>query len=175
VEVFDQNDELLAVATILTLVQKESPFPEITREYIKTALNRLQENSSAQWGLMGPQHMVEHLIFHYRTALGKLPTEIITPEDKLEKYQESLWNYLAMPKDFKHPLLDSDKPCELEFQSLGEAKSALLDLWEEYQNWFKAHPGMETPNAVFGMLDKWHWDLLSRKHLDHHFRQFGLL
>jgi oxepin-CoA hydrolase/3-oxo-5,6-dehydrosuberyl-CoA semialdehyde dehydrogenase len=175
VEVFDQENELVAVATILTLVQKKSPFMEFTKENLSAGLLRLKEDSAAAWGLMKPQHMVEHLIFHFRTALGQLPTEIKTSEDKLEKYKEGLWNYQMMPREFKHPLLDAEKPADLEFASLAEAKTALLNLWDEYQAWFKANPGLETPNAVFGMLDKFHWDLLGRKHIDHHFRQFGLI
>ena len=175
VEVFDQDDALVAVATILTLVQKKSPFMEFTRENVQKGLAGLKENTPAHWGGMGPQHMVEHLIFHFRTALGQIPTEVKTAEDRLEKFQEGLWNYHAMPRDFKHPNLDPDKASELEFASLSEAKTALLSLWDEYQAWFKANPGKETPNAVFGLLDKWHWDLLGRKHFDHHFRQFGLI
>ena len=175
VEVFDQENELVAVATVLTLVQKKSPFMEFTRENLASGLARLREDAKAEWGLMGPQLMVEHLIFHFRTALAMLPTQVITPEEKLEKYQESLWNYLSMPRDFKHPLLDPEKTAAPEFATMGEAKAALLVLWDEYQSWFKANPGMETPNAVFGMLDKFHWDLLGRKHIDHHFRQFGLI
>lgn len=175
VEVFDQENELVAVATILTLVQKKSPFMEYTRENLEKGLARLREDSQAKWGLMGPQHMAEHLIFHFRTALGRLPVEVKTPEDKIEKYQEGLWNYQFMPRDFKHPLLDPEKPAPLEFSDLSEAKKQLLCIWDEYQSWFKSNPDLETPNAVFGMLDKFHWDLLGRKHLDHHFRQFGLL
>ena len=175
VEVFDQENQLVAVATILTLVQKKSPYMEFTRENLESGLAHLYEDTRAQWGLMTAQHMVEHLIFHFRTALGQLPTEIKTPEEKIEKFQESLWNFQVMPKNFKHPLLNPDEAAPLEYTSLKEAKSALLELWDAYQAWFKANPGMETPNAVFGMLDKFHWDLLGRKHLDHHFRQFGLI
>ena len=30
-------------------------------------------------------------------------------------------------------------------------------------------------NAVFGYIEKYEWYLLERKHLNHHFKQFGLL
>jgi len=43
------------------------------------------------------------------------------------------------------------------------------------QHFFNENPGIKTKNSVFGNLDKFHWDLLSRKHYNHHFRQFGLV
>ncbi|MEL6848719.1 MAG: phenylacetic acid degradation bifunctional protein PaaZ, partial [Bacteroidota bacterium] len=57
-EILDQDGELVAVATILTLVQKKNPFMEITRENIVDKLNALTEDTSARWGMMTPQHMV---------------------------------------------------------------------------------------------------------------------
>lgn len=175
VEVFDQEDALIAVATILTLVQKKSPFLEFEQGNISRLLQNLGAETPARWGLMSAQHMVEHLVFHFRTAMNQIPTEVITPEEKIEKWQESLWNYIPMPPDYKHPKLDKENPMPLEFKNLEEAKSALLAAWREYDLFFKTHPGIKTNNAVFGPLDKWHWDLLGRKHLNHHFRQFGLV
>ena len=32
-----------------------------------------------------------------------------------------------------------------------------------------------TKNAVFGILDKFEWDLVHTKHFNHHFEQFGLI
>lgn len=175
VEVFDQNDELVAIATILTLVQKKSPFVPFDLATLSQALKKLDASSQARWGIMSAQHMVEHLIFHFRTAMGQISTEIVTPEDRIEKFQESLWNYIPMPPDFKHPKLDPERPMPLEFASLEEAKAALLNAFDAYEKFFKENPDAKTPNAVFGMLDKWHWDLLGRKHFHHHLHQFGLI
>ena len=101
-EVFDQDGELVAMATILTLVQKKSPFVEMDRQTIEEKLDALTENSKAAWGILTPQHMVEHLEFNYQLALGNIPCEIYTPEDKLEKYQDSLWNYRANGKNLNN-------------------------------------------------------------------------
>lgn len=175
VEVFDQNDELAAVATILTLVQKKSPFLEFTKEAIAQNLKKLTVESKGKWGIMTPQHMVEHLVFHFRTAMGQIETAVKTPEDRLDKWQESLWNYIEMPQDFKHPNLNPESPMPLEFTNLEDAKAALLASWDEYQAYFKSNTGIKNNNAVFGPLDKSHWDLLGRKHFHHHFKQFGLI
>jgi oxepin-CoA hydrolase/3-oxo-5,6-dehydrosuberyl-CoA semialdehyde dehydrogenase len=175
VEVFDQDDELVAVATILTLVQKKSPFIEFTKANVLGILSRLSDKTTAKWGMMTPQHMVEHLIFHFQTAMGQIEMTVTTPEEKLEKWQESLWNYIPMPENFKHPKLDPEAPMPLSFGSLKEAIQALDKAFDDYQAYFKTNPGVTNPNAVFGHLDKTHWDLLGRKHFDHHLKQFGLI
>lgn len=175
VEVFDQNDELVAVATILTLVQKKSPFFPFEKAAVMGALGRLNPDTQAKWGMMTPQHMVEHLVFHFRTAMGQIQLDVVTPEDRLEKWQDSLWNYIAMPQNYKHPKMDPEKVMPLEFNSLPEALMALSTTWDEYLAYFKANPDARNNNAVFGALDKVHWDLLGRKHFDHHLRQFGLI
>ena len=175
VEVFDQDDALVAVATILTLVQKKSPFMAFNKAEIMARISKLSDSGKANWGLMGPQHMVEHLIFHFQTAMGQIETTVVTPEEKLEKWQDSLWNYIAMPPDFKHPKLDANAPMPLIFSNLNEAKMALEKAFDDYQVYFKTNPEAKNSNAIFGLLDKIHWDLLGRKHFDHHFRQFGLV
>jgi oxepin-CoA hydrolase / 3-oxo-5,6-dehydrosuberyl-CoA semialdehyde dehydrogenase len=175
VEVFDQENELCATATILTLVQKKCPFQDFTKANIEAALNKLTENTKGQWGLMTPQHMVEHLKVQFDLAVGKKVEEIKTPENKIEVYQDSLFNYRAMPKESKHPLMNPDQPEALVYENLDAAKTALLNGFDEYQAFFKENPDALTASAVFGTLDKELWDLLHRKHFHHHFLQFGLI
>jgi oxepin-CoA hydrolase/3-oxo-5,6-dehydrosuberyl-CoA semialdehyde dehydrogenase len=175
VEVFDQKSELVAIATILTMVQKKSPFMAFTKANVIKGLAKLAANTPAQWGILAPQHMVEHLEYFMLMAIGKVETNITTPEKYLERTQESLFNYRSMPKDFKHPLLKKAALEDLRFDSLEAAKEALLASIDAYETFFKENPGIQTPNTVFGMLDKQLWDLVNRKHFDHHFEQFGLL
>lgn len=173
-EVFDQDGELVAMATILTLVQKKSPFHEVDRDYLENCLAKLTEDAQPKWGIMTAQHMVEHMEFMTQVAMGKVLTEIVTPEKYIEKYQESLFNYREMPPSFDHPSLRKGKTEDLRFESLAAAKAAYLQAYDEYQVLFKENPTLETPNAVFGNLDKELWDLLNRKHVHHHFTQFGI-
>ena len=80
-----------------------------------------------------------------------------------------------MPRSFDHPLLKEKELEELRFANLSEAKAGLLSAIDDYETFFKDNPGIETPNTVFGMLDKQLWDLMNRKHFHHHFSQFGLV
>ena len=94
VEVFDTADELVAIATILTMVQKkQTVFTEMTESTIKSCLNRLQADDKPAWGTMTAQSMVEHLEYTYRIASGEIQDfEIATPEKILEKVNETLYN-----------------------------------------------------------------------------------
>ena len=177
VEVFDTEDEMVAFATILTMVQKkQTTFVEMTSESIPFYLSKLSENTKAKWGIMTPQHMVEHLEFTYRIASGEMQNfDIATPEEYLEKTQETLWNYKPMPKDFQMPLMQKGKVEPLQHPDLDTAKQKMLEAREEYVEFFKENPDALHKNAVFGFLNRYEWYLLERKHLNHHFNQFGLI
>ena len=176
VEVFDQEDELVAVATILTMVQKKNPFVQINRNNIQNYLYKLKEDTKPSWGIMTAQHMVEHIEMQFRMATGEINDfEITTPEEYIEKVVEILYNHKPMPKEHKHPLLKTDEVEELVHANLEEAKAKLLEAYDAYEAYFKENPDTTTKNTVFGMLSKFEWDLLSVKHLNHHFTQFNLL
>lgn len=177
VEIFDQEDELVAVATVLTMVQKkQTTFVEMNRETIEACLSRLTENSKPAWGNMTPQNMVEHLEESYRIATGEIHDfEIATPEEYLEKAQAVLWDYNKMQRGFNFPLYEEGKNPPLKHPDLATAKQKLLEAREAYLAFFKENPEAKTKNVVFGYLTKYEWYLLERKHLNHHFEQFGLL
>lgn len=177
VEVFDTEDEMVAFATILTMVQKkQTTFVEMTSESIPFYLSKLSESTQPKWGTMTPQHMVEHLEFTYRIASGEMQNfDIATPEEYLEKTQETLWNYKPMPRDFQMPLMQKGKLEPLEHPDLDTAKQKMLEAREEYIEFFKENPDALNKNAVFGYLNRYEWYLLERKHLNHHFNQFGLI
>lgn len=175
VEVFDQENELVAMATVLTLVQKKSPFFEVSRNNLVAILDQLSEDTQPKWGRMTAQHLVEHLEYFTRMALGEVPTHIETPEERIERFQESLYSHRKMPVKFEHPLLRKGETEDLRFGSLAEAKEAYLKAYDEFEAYFKENPEAKTPNTIFGMLDKELWDLLNRKHLTHHLEQFGMM
>lgn len=173
-EIFDQDGELVAMATILTLVQKKSPFPTITKSYLQEKLNALTESTQPKWGLMTAQHLVEHFEFFMQQALGKIPCEIKTPEKYLEETQDSLWNYRSMPKKFDHPVLRKGEVEDLRFGSLEEAKMEFWKSYEELELFFKENPKATVPSNVFGNVTRYEWKLMEGKHYALHFEQFGI-
>ncbi len=174
-EILDEDGELVAFATILTLVQKKCPFTEINEESIAESFSKLTADSKPQWGIMSAQHMVEHLEHFLKMAVGEIPGEVVTDERHLEKIQASLFNYNDMPKEFDHPLLKKGETEDLRFEDLDAAKAGLMTAFQAYEDYYRDNPEALHPNPVFGTLDKELWDLLNRKHFNHHFKQFNLI
>lgn len=177
VEIFDEEDELVAVVTILTMVQKkQDTFVEMTDGIIQTCLGKLTNNTKPKWGTLSPQEMVEHLEYTYRIASGEIQDfDISTPEKILEKVHATIYNYDKMPREYDFPLAEKSQIKELKHPDLDMAKEKMLEARVQYLQFFKDHPEAILKNIVFGELNKYEWYLLERKHLNHHFEQFNLL
>ena len=173
----DKDSPLVAVATILTMVQKKQEvFVEMTDDKIAECLSKLNEDTKPQWGIMTPQHMIEHLEYTYKIAAGEIQDfEISTPEKILEKVKNSLYNYNKFPHNSQFPLLEKDTLDELKHDDLTTAVESFVKQREAYLNYFKENPDATLNNMVFGELNRYEWYLMERKHLNHHFEQFGLL
>ncbi len=177
VEVFDAEDELVAVATILTMVQKkQETFVEMTDEKIQECLTKLKDDTKPKWGIMTPQHMVEHLEYTYRIASGEIQDfEVATPEKILEKVHASLYNYEKFPRNTNFPSLEKNTLDTLKHPDLSTAIEKFIEQRETYKTFFKENPDAKLKNLVFGALNRYESYLLERKHLNHHFEQFSLL
>ncbi len=177
VEVFDAEDELVAIATILTMVQKkQETFVEMTDEKIQECLNNLKEDAKPKWGIMTPQHMIEHLEYTYKVASGEIKDlEITTPEKILEKVHNSLYNYEKFPKNSNFPMLEKDTLDTLKHDDFVTSVTKFKEARENYKTYFKENPDAKLNNLVFGELNRYEWYLMERKHLNHHFEQFGLI
>ncbi len=176
-EVFDADDELVAIATVLTMVQKkQTTFVEMTEDKIHECLGKLTADSKAVWGTMSAQHMVEHLEYTYRIASGEIQDfEVATPEKILEKVHATLYNYKKMPRAYDFPLAEKSEITELNHPDLETAKEKFWEAREAYLQYFKENPDAITKNVVFGELNRFEWTLVDRKHLNHHFEQFNLI
>ncbi|RED43260.1 oxepin-CoA hydrolase/3-oxo-5,6-dehydrosuberyl-CoA semialdehyde dehydrogenase [Winogradskyella eximia] len=190
VEVFDANFEnrpeskktekdspLVAVATILTMVEKkQETLVEMTEDKINACLSALQEDMKPEWGIMTAQHMIEHLEYTYKIASGEIQGfEIATPSTILDKVHNSLWNYDKFPKNSQFPQLEKDTLEPLKHPDLATAIEKFKAQREKYIEFFKENPEAKLKNLVFGELNKYESYLLERKHLNHHFEQFGLI
>ena len=176
-EIFDADDELVALATVLTMVQKkQETFVEMTDDKIQECLNKLKAEAKPKWGIMTPQHMLEHIEYTYRIASGEIQNfDIATPEKILEKVHNSLYNYEKFPLNSRFPLLEKDTLDTLKHPDLATAITAFQKARENYLIYFKENPDAMLNNMVFGEMNRYEWYLLERKHLNHHFEQFNLL
>jgi oxepin-CoA hydrolase/3-oxo-5,6-dehydrosuberyl-CoA semialdehyde dehydrogenase len=55
------------------------------------------------------------------------------------------------------------------------AKAKFFEAREAYKTFFKENTEAILKNMVFGELNRYESYLLERKHLNHHFEQFGIL
>ncbi len=156
--------------------KKQEVFVEMTEDKIQDCLYKLTADAKPKWGIMTPQHMIEHLEYTYKIASGDIQDfEISTPEKILEKVHNSLYNYDKFPKNSRFPLLEKDTLDTLKHSGLGIAIENFKAQREKYLEYFKENPDTKLNNMVFGELNKYEWYLLERKHLNHHFEQFDLL
>lgn len=177
VEVENQREEVVCVATILTLVAKKSPFIELKNDVVEEALSGLTENTIPKWGKMKPQQMIEHVEMGLLLSIGDPEADkCYTPDDQLEMFQDFLYTHQKMPREYKAPFLPEDGSLpELRHKNLQTAKESLLDTLNRFRIYYKEFPEAEHLNYVYGMMNKDMAYLLHRKHLTHHFEQFGLI
>ena len=176
-EIFDADNELVALATVLTMVQKkQQTFTEMTEAKIEELVSKMKPDMVPKWGIMSPQHMIEHLEYTYKIAAGEIQDfEIATPEKILEKVHNSLYNYDKFPRNSKFPQLDKDSLDTLKHPDFKTAVEKFKLQRKKYLTFFEEHPEATLNNIVFGELNRYEWYLIERKHLNHHFEQFGLL
>ncbi|MFA0962745.1 hypothetical protein AB9P05_13165 [Roseivirga sp. BDSF3-8] len=149
---------------------------ELNRDKVNDYLAKLEPGQQPRWGMMTPQHMVEHLEDVVNASSNKIPLEVVTPEDKLARYKEKgLLSPDNWPVNTRSPLLEQDKLRELRHSNLDEARTSLSKAMEEYDDYFVKNPGTQTNNAVFGALNYEEWQQFHFKHFRHHFQQFGLM
>lgn len=177
VEVVNQRDEIVCVATILTLVAKKSPFVDLKTKEIQKILNNLTENSERKFGLMTPQLMVEHLEEVLRNGFGQLnPSDFPEiPADKLEVLQDWIYTNQKIRPGAQYPMLKDGEMPVLRFKNLDQAKEKLIETLKEYLIYYRENPLVEHYHPRFGMLNKEMMELFHRKHFTHHFEQFGLV
>jgi len=147
-----------------TLYQKE-----IVSEIVDRS-NKLTPETQRVWGTMRVDQMLAHCTVGMQTATG-------------EKFLQSNI-FLRMIGSLLKSQTTNDKPirkgspthpgfiiCNTE--SFEREKQILLSLIQKF------HSGGESncttnPHAFFGKLNPTQWGSLMYKHLDHHFRQFGV-
>lgn len=154
-------------------ISKKHMFQFFTHE-MQECMDDVTEELTAEWGMMTPQHMVEHLVFALRMSNGNLKEAVYTPEEKLPKYLLFLDTDMAMTHNYKSPVMPREELMPLQFADLAEAKAAFWQEWADFEDMFSDFPDAETNNPVYGALNHEQWLKLHYKHFVHHFVQFGL-
>ena len=147
----------------------KSLFNEGTFSEIEERLHKLDANSSAQWGKMSPAQMAAHcqrplIMLLGRDTFGLKPNFLIKLLFKPMMYSDKLWKKnMPTMKFFK---VEDTRDFNKELNSL----KSLLE--EVNQHRKSNNPWPKHP--VFGKMTDEQWGKMQYKHLDHHFRQFGV-
>ncbi len=177
VEVVNQRDEVVCVATILTLVAKKSPFVELNFKKIEKLLNGLTENSERKFGELSPQLMVEHLEEVLRNGFGNLKAEDFPeiPAEHLEKLQDWLYTDKKIRTGAQYPLLKEGEMPQQKLKNLDQAKTQLVETLKEFLVFWRENPTEKKFHPRFGAINKEMMELFQRKHFTHHLEQFNLM
>ena len=138
-------------------------------------LENIKADTTATWGKMNAQQMVEHVIAFFNVSTEKIKFGLVTPEEHLPKFKE----FLLSDKQFREntkapPTVIGEEPLSLRYSSYEEAVEKLHKAVEYFETYFKDDPEKKTMHPVFGLLNFDEWVLLHYKHVTHHLRQFGV-
>lgn len=138
-----------------------------TRRELQERLGRLTAQSERQWGTMTAPRMVAHLVDAMRMATG----EIQVPSKKLPirftPLKQLIIYALPFPKGAPTaPQLVSRAPASWASEC-ATLETMLQQLPDRRRSLAPEHP-------AFGALTAKQWGVLIYRHMDHHFRQFGV-
>jgi hypothetical protein len=143
-------------------------------ETIKNRLGNLTSDSPAEFGIMTPQHMVEHLTLTVKLSYGRVKIPEFLPNEKqLAQKHALLFTDITFPRGVKAPGLP-DQLLELRYPDLESAKSELLASLKAYETYLTENPKSETFHPRFGPLNFEEWERFHTKHFEHHLGQFGV-
>ncbi|TSJ43142.1 DinB family protein [Mucilaginibacter corticis] len=141
-------------------------FDDKTRAEVVARINKLDEQSKAQWGKMTVYQMIKHCVKWEDMLLGKTT------------YKQSLLGRIvgkfALKDMMKDEPLKHNLPTVPSFKVNGDGNVAATK--KEWLNLISEHNG-KTPvgfiHPFFGLLTAEQAGQMAYKHIDHHLRQFN--
>jgi oxepin-CoA hydrolase/3-oxo-5,6-dehydrosuberyl-CoA semialdehyde dehydrogenase len=138
-------------------------------------LDNLSNKDKPKWGVMTPQHMVEHLAQAVQSSNGKIVlSEYMPPTEKLPLLKRILLGPRPFPKNFVNTVVGSElRP--IKNINLADAVMSLKTELDDLESYFKNNPTAKPINPTFGPLNEEEWIRFHEKHFTHHLKQFGLI
>ncbi len=138
------------------------------RQEISQRLDRLKPDTAAVWGRMNTRQMMAHVVDALRMAIGDLKAE----EKKLPIRFTPLKQLIIYGPPFPK---NAPTAPELMGRQADDWDAECARLRELMDSFASRPRDMALPrHPAFGQLSRRAWGVLSYKHLDHHFRQFGV-
>jgi hypothetical protein len=145
-----------------------------TLESVLPLLEKLDQHTTPLWGSLTAQGMIEHLTDSIHLANGNAPfTQLLIPEEKIESMQRFLSSDKEMMRNIEVPFAPKNRV--IRHEEIDLAIDELVDAWMQFEEHFEENPTKTENHPFYGQLNYEQWLLLHKKHLTHHFKQFGLI
>ncbi len=143
---------------------------------VSDVLSNLHPDNQVIFGMMTPQHMVEHLITTFQISTEKIQIEMMFPTEIAQKIRFAvIISENEIPIGFKVPFMPKETPMPLKYVSLKSAIEILKIELAYFKDYFNQNPARKTMNPSMGELNFDEWLIFHNKHFTHHFKQFDLV
>lgn len=143
-------------------------------EELKILLKNIQPETKPQWGIMTPQHMIEHLVGAWRISNGNARVKLSVKPNDVPKRKAFLMSDMLFPKGVQKPVTKGGLG-KLRKANLTEAKNQLFLEVDAFFIYHEANADALEIHPAFGPLTKDEWIRFQSKHMYHHLSQFGLM
>jgi hypothetical protein len=146
----------------------KSVWSEDNRRALLERLERLAPDTIPRWGKMNAPQMVAHLTSWARMAGGELTTKTIPVPLRYFPLKQLVIYWLPFPKGVPTaPELIARGPTDWAAETAALRAHIGSFATEDKKAEWPLHP-------AFGKLTPRAWGVLCYRHIDHHFRQFGV-
>jgi hypothetical protein len=148
-----------------------SIFDSEVESAVRARASRLNANSRPLWGRMQSGQMLCHLVDACRIPLGEAEASHRWTPFRMFPLRWFFVHLAPWPKAKVATMKEfqQTQPTQLD-QDRGNWNSALTRFVARGR---QPHPHW-GPHPAFGSLPNWEWGRLMYRHIDHHFRQFGV-
>jgi len=144
------------------------------KEETLSLFQELQEDAVAKFGLMTPQHMVEHLIWVTKTTIGRKGEPEGEPTKSQLYFQQFINNGAIFEYKPKEGATKADLPA-LKYGSLQEAIAQVAPAIDRFYKYYEDNPGAIAYNSIMGELTQEQLETFHAQHYRWHLHQFGLI
>ncbi|MFV0174555.1 hypothetical protein OBK14_09590 [Empedobacter falsenii] len=144
------------------------------KENLISKLKTLKVDQQPEWGIMTPQHMVEHLIVTTKLSNGGLSVPCRIPVEQIPQYKAFL---LESDQEIQKGIKANGMEglLDLRYPSLEASIEKLEEEIDKFNTFFENNPDAKITNPVLAEIGYEDWKTFHKKHYTHHFKQFGLL
>lgn len=137
-------------------------------------LKSLKVDQQPEWGIMTPQHMVEHLIVTTKISNGGLSVPCKIPAEQIPQYKAFI---LESDQEMRQGIKANGMEglLDLRYASLEASIEKLEEEIDKFNAYFEENPEAKITNPVLAEIGYEDWKTFHKKHFTHHFKQFSLM